>query len=59
MSSEMEKYGVEEGSDAKTASRDLDDTARICPTCGSKLESTDKTNVLKCPHCGTRPFEQP
>lgn len=57
MPSEFEKYGVDESSDAKTASRELDDTARVCPNCGSKLEPTDKVNVLKCPQCGTLPFE--
>lgn len=55
---EFEKYGVEENADAKTASRDLDDTVRFCPHCGSPLESVENTNVVKCPRCGTLPFEQ-
>jgi hypothetical protein len=50
----MDKYAVEEdGSGVKTA----DAQGGVCPKCGAKLESTDKTNVLKCPNCGTLPFE--
>jgi len=55
---EFEKLGVEESEDAKTASRNLDDTARFCPRCGTSLESVENTNVLTCPKCGTLPFEQ-
>jgi len=50
----MSKYGVDEdGSGVKTA----DAQKGHCPDCGRKLENADKTNVLKCPVCGTKPFE--
>jgi hypothetical protein len=50
----MDKYAVDEdGSGVKTA----DAQAGLCPKCSSKLESTDRINVLKCPKCGTEPFE--
>jgi NADH pyrophosphatase NudC (nudix superfamily) len=50
----MDKYAVEEdGSGTKTA----DAQQGHCPKCGAKLENTDKVNVLKCPKCGTAPFE--
>jgi len=46
----MEKYGVSVEVDdfTKTASDG-------CPKCGSPLEKHGK--VLKCPKCGTEPFE--
>lgn len=52
MSDEMEKYSVvtEEKELLKTASG-----VRLCPECGSKVESHG--NVVRCPKCGTRPFE--
>lgn len=51
---EMAKYGVDEvGSGTKTA----DAQTGHCPQCGLKLESAATTNVLKCPRCGTLPFE--
>lgn len=51
----MEKYGVDEqNTAAKTAAADKD----RCPDCGAKLEPTNTINVLKCPRCGTRPFER-
>ena len=50
----MSKYAVdEEGSGVKTA----DAQKGTCPKCGLSLEDPDKTNVLKCPSCGTEPFE--
>ena len=52
----MSKDGVDEdGSGTKTA----DAQQGHCPKCGAKLEPVDKTNVLKCPNCGTEPFEGP
>jgi NADH pyrophosphatase NudC (nudix superfamily) len=50
----MDKYAVEEdGSGVKTA----DAQEGYCPNCGTKLEPAETTNVLKCPKCGTKPFE--
>lgn len=55
--SEFEKYGVLENPDAvKTA--DDEKTKRFCPDCGAELVPSDKVNVLKCPKCGTKPFER-
>ena len=50
----MNKYAVDEdGSGVKTA----DAQGGHCPECGAKLEPAEKNNVLKCPRCGTKPFE--
>ena len=60
MSPDFEKYGVEEvPEDTKKASSDLEETARICPSCGAKIESDEYTNIRKCPNCGTLPYERP
>jgi ribosomal protein L37AE/L43A len=51
----MDKYGVEtDDSTEKVAS---DTGRRTCPRCGSPLMNEKKTNVSKCPKCGTEPFE--
>jgi ribosomal protein S27AE len=52
----MEKYGVDEsaGVDQEKLEKQA---AKGCPTCGSKLEKHG--SVLKCPSCGTEPFEPP
>lgn len=50
----MDKYAVaEDGSGVKTAEAQ----EGHCPNCGAKLEPAATTNVLKCPKCGTAPFE--
>lgn len=51
----MEKYGVEESEDIKTAQEGSD----VCPVCGRKLEPVNTTGVRLCRNCGTKPFEQP
>lgn len=48
----MEKYGVDEGQDEKTAEKIA---SSECPKCGSKIVKHGKT--LWCPSCGTEPFE--
>jgi len=48
---EMEKYGVDEEEENKTAASE-----KTCPKCGSDLE--EHGAVLKCPKCGTEPFEK-
>lgn len=50
----MEKYGVEESEDKIAEVKKPNE----CPTCGSPLEDTETTGVLKCPLCGTKPFEK-
>lgn len=51
--SSFDKYAVvEDDDDAKTAAEGL-----TCPSCGAALEELETTNVLKCPNCGTKPFE--
>lgn len=53
---EFEKYGVDEvNGGAKTAK---EGEIRHCPNCGKRLVPTEKINVLMCPLCGTRPFEE-
>lgn len=53
----MEKYAVvEEASSTKTA-QNATEAEGTCPICGTALEEKTRTNVLKCPDCGTRPFE--
>ena len=49
----MEKYGVftEESAD-KLGSNEFH-----CPDCGALIERHGK--VLRCPRCGTKPFEEP
>ena len=49
----LEKYGVEETNLPKTA-----ECGTSCPSCGKQLEDKNNTGVLKCPSCGTRPFEE-
>jgi rubrerythrin len=50
----MEKYAVETPvAEEKIAS----DSAGVCHQCGASL--VKDTNVLKCPNCGTKPFEAP
>lgn len=51
----MEKYGVDTVDTVKT-SETISVRVR-CPSCGASLEAN--TNVLKCPQCGTEPFEPP
>jgi ribosomal protein L37AE/L43A len=50
----FEKYAVvEDNEDAtKTAAE-----GKTCPSCGAALEKLETTNVVKCPNCGTKPFE--
>lgn len=52
--SSFEKYAVvEDNTDAtKTASQD-----KTCPDCGAALELLETSNILRCPNCGTKPFE--
>lgn len=54
---DMEKYGVLENVDVpeKTAE---EKTHMRCPKCNTKLVPSDRVNVLKCPQCGTLPFER-
>jgi DNA-directed RNA polymerase subunit RPC12/RpoP len=52
---EFEKFGVvEDGDGTKTAAAEKG----LCPDCGSKLLPKDESNVLRCPKCGTKPFEK-
>jgi len=52
----MEKYGVDEDEDLVHEAK----KKCVCPKCGTPLVGEDPTvNVLKCPHCGTAPFETP
>lgn len=52
----MEKYGVEETDDTKTASEDGNTT---CPDCGASLKNSEETGgLLICQKCGTKPFEK-
>jgi ribosomal protein L37AE/L43A len=51
----VEKYGVEQAQDEKTAEMRK---TEICPDCSEKLRPTTTTGVLMCPKCGTKPFEQ-
>lgn len=48
----MEKYGVDEGKDSESLEKSA---AEGCPKCGGKVERHG--NVLRCPSCGTEPFE--
>lgn len=50
----MEKYGVQETEDLeKTASQD----GKIrCPWCKAEVDS--ESSPLRCPKCGTEPFEE-
>lgn len=53
----MEKYGVQEEvpkKDDKTANSNPE----VCPDCNAILDNLSTTGVLKCPQCGTRPFEK-
>ena len=51
-----EKYGVAQDPEkTKTAQRDPEGPAK-CPECGAAI--TKHGDVLKCPNCGTRPFER-
>lgn len=52
--SSFEKYAVVEDNEdaAKTAAEGL-----TCPACGAAVEELETTNVVKCPNCGTKPFE--
>jgi len=57
MSDEMEKYAVVEAEDHTKSAKTAAEVVGTCPICGSELEETTTVNVLKCPKCGTRPFE--
>lgn len=57
MSDEMEKYAVVEKDEQKKTAQIAAEVVGTCPVCGSQLEETTRINVLKCPRCGTRPFE--
>jgi ribosomal protein S27AE len=48
----MEKYGVTE----PERTEKIATPTNACPICGSKLEKHGE--LLKCPQCGTKPFEQ-
>lgn len=50
----MDKYGVEEKQKSFKDMTKL--AAEGCPNCGSKNVTRDG-NVLRCPRCGTEPFE--
>ena len=51
----MEKLGVlEEETMTKEAS--IKEGKPTCPSCGAEVE--EHGNILKCPHCGTEPFEK-
>ena len=50
----MEKYGVDEKCDTKTAADD-----DKCVRCGTKLSDVMMTGGIKiCPKCGTEPYEE-
>ena len=49
-----EKYGVEQEEEVvKTASR-----TKSCPSCGLALLPSTTTGILRCPECGSKPFEK-
>lgn len=48
-----EKYGVMEEDEAAIQQAIK---TKVCPTCGRPLDIV--MNQLKCPECGTRPFEK-
>jgi len=52
----MEKYGVEQEIDVKTA-QDAQGKKK-CPSCCSVLRPSEHTGVLLCPTCGSKPFER-
>ena len=56
--SEFEKYGVLEDPDAVSKTAEDKTTPKRCPACGSELVAAETVNVLICPQCGTKPFEQ-
>ena len=55
----MEKYAVIEDNGSTKLAQDATGAkgTKRCPNCGNLLEVLDKINVLKCPECGTLPFE--
>ena len=57
MSDEMEKYAVVEQESSTKTAQNVAEAAGKCPICDMALEDTQNINVLKCPRCGTRPFE--
>lgn len=52
----MEKLGVHEDDELKKEAQDDAEKDPGCPGCGSGVEKHG--NVLKCPDCGTEPFEK-
>ena len=58
MSDEMEKYAVVTDEDSTKTAKNAAGVDRDCPTCGLTLEAIETTGVLKCPKCGTKPFER-
>lgn len=55
--SDMEKYAVLEDLDNKTLEKLASDSGKnkLCPWCSSAVEQHG--DILKCPNCGTQPFE--
>ena len=51
----MEKLGVE--TDDPGTKTGEEKPRERCPACGAKLLPRDDSNALRCPECGTRPFE--
>lgn len=49
----MDKYGVDEQIDQENLEKRA---AEGCPKCGSALERHG--NVIICPKCGSKPFEE-
>jgi ribosomal protein L37AE/L43A len=54
----MEKYGVEESRVEKNEKTANTEDPEFCPDCQLPLLSVAKVGVLKCPQCGTKPFEK-
>ncbi len=52
----MEKLGVHEDDELKKEADITKETTPQCPGCGSGVE--EHGSVLKCPSCGTEPFEK-
>jgi len=53
---QMEKYGVDETTLPPESFEKAAERRTTCPQCGTRIERHGR--ILKCPRCGTEPFEE-